>query len=174
MDYRRVYNSIIRRGLERKVLIEYSEIHHIIPKSLGGSDEQANLVTLSAREHFICHLLLTKIYKKGSVEWIKMMVALNKMWSANGLQSRYCPSKWYSYAKNNFSKAQSINQSGNGNSQYGKRWIINPSSNEVRKIKESDLEKYLKNGWLRGRTLNPKSYRKINRRRKKSKEITKS
>jgi hypothetical protein len=39
----------------------YTERHHIIPKSIGGSDDQSNLVRLTAREHFICHLLLPKM-----------------------------------------------------------------------------------------------------------------
>lgn len=39
----------------------YSERHHIIPKSLGGSDDPDNLVRLTGKEHYICHLLLTKM-----------------------------------------------------------------------------------------------------------------
>ena len=38
-----------------------TERHHIIPKSIGGSDASDNLVDLTLREHFICHLLLTKM-----------------------------------------------------------------------------------------------------------------
>jgi hypothetical protein len=41
---------------------EYYEVHHIIPRSIGGSNRKNNLTTLTAREHFICHLLLVKIY----------------------------------------------------------------------------------------------------------------
>jgi hypothetical protein len=39
----------------------YIEKHHIIPKSLGGSNDVSNLVCLTAKEHFICHLLLPKM-----------------------------------------------------------------------------------------------------------------
>lgn len=39
----------------------YFEKHHIIPKSLDGSDSKDNLVKLTAREHFICHTLLIKM-----------------------------------------------------------------------------------------------------------------
>jgi hypothetical protein len=39
----------------------YIEKHHIIPRSLGGTNEHTNLVKLTAREHFVCHLLLTKM-----------------------------------------------------------------------------------------------------------------
>ena len=38
----------------------YTENHHIVPRSFGGSNKKENLVILTAREHFIAHLLLTK------------------------------------------------------------------------------------------------------------------
>lgn len=38
----------------------YVENHHIIPKSLGGTDDDFNLVFLTAREHVIAHLMLCK------------------------------------------------------------------------------------------------------------------
>ena len=40
----------------------YKERHHIVPKSEGGSDDADNVVNLTAREHYIAHLLLAKIY----------------------------------------------------------------------------------------------------------------
>lgn len=40
---------------------QYYEKHHIIPKCLGGSNNKTNIIKLTAREHFICHLLLTKM-----------------------------------------------------------------------------------------------------------------
>ena len=42
----------------------YTEKHHIIPKSMGGLDTKENLVVLTAREHYIAHLLLTKCVEK--------------------------------------------------------------------------------------------------------------
>lgn len=41
---------------------EDGEVHHIVPKAEGGSDDKTNLVKLSAREHYIAHLLLARIY----------------------------------------------------------------------------------------------------------------
>lgn len=38
----------------------YSERHHIIPRCLGGTDEEDNLIYLTYREHFIAHNLLMK------------------------------------------------------------------------------------------------------------------
>lgn len=59
--YTKWYNSIIYKAQNREPLNEYVEKHHIIPKSLGGSDINDNLVKLTAKEHFICHLLLPKM-----------------------------------------------------------------------------------------------------------------
>lgn len=60
--YNKWYWNIIEnskmRILENNV---YTEKHHIIPKSLGGPDSLDNIATLTAKEHFICHLLLTKM-----------------------------------------------------------------------------------------------------------------
>ena len=36
--------------------------HHIIPRSLGGTDEQSNLVNLTPREHFLAHMILSKMF----------------------------------------------------------------------------------------------------------------
>lgn len=39
---------------ERELVKETGyEIHHIIPKSMGGCDEEFNLIKLTCREHFI-------------------------------------------------------------------------------------------------------------------------
>ena len=38
----------------------YTEKHHIVPRCMGGSDDKDNLVALTAREHYVAHLLLTK------------------------------------------------------------------------------------------------------------------
>lgn len=61
MNYEKIYNQIISRASNR-ILSGYKERHHIIPRCMGGSDNKENLVDLTAKEHFICHLLLTEIY----------------------------------------------------------------------------------------------------------------
>jgi hypothetical protein len=42
----------------------YYELHHILPKALFPLwiNKKSNLVLLTAREHYICHLFLTRIY----------------------------------------------------------------------------------------------------------------
>lgn len=70
------YCSIIERALTRIPLKNY-EKHHIIPKSLGGGNLNDNLVKLTPREHFICHILLTKFTFGDSRR--KMIYASNRM-----------------------------------------------------------------------------------------------
>lgn len=59
MNYERIYNLIVERAKSR-VIDGYVERHHIVPRSLGGSDDLSNLVSLTAREHYLCHWLLAK------------------------------------------------------------------------------------------------------------------
>ena len=59
--YTRIYNKIIQHAQARVKPETYTENHHIIPKSFGGDNSKDNLVALTAREHFVCHLLLTKM-----------------------------------------------------------------------------------------------------------------
>ena len=58
------YNDIIekaKRQQRKKGEGIYYEKHHIVPKSMGGTNNKNNLVLLTAREHFMCHLLLPKM-----------------------------------------------------------------------------------------------------------------
>lgn len=52
--------NIIDSAKNRKT-DQYTETHHIIPKSIGGTNDSSNLVELTAKEHFICHMLLVKM-----------------------------------------------------------------------------------------------------------------
>lgn len=88
MNYEKIYNHIINRAKNR-ILECYTEKHHIIPRCMGGSDEKENLVNLTAREHFICHKLLTQIYPNNN----KLKFALWAMCNMKSKrQSRYVPS----------------------------------------------------------------------------------
>lgn len=88
MDYQRIYDQIIDRAKQRK-LQGYIERHHIVPRCLGGSDDGSNLAELTAREHFICHHLLTKIHPGNS----KIFFAFWAMCTLKTKQQeRYVPS----------------------------------------------------------------------------------
>ena len=56
MDYLKIYQNIIERARNRKIG-GYTEKHHIIPKCIGAVDSYINIVSLTAKEHFLCHIL---------------------------------------------------------------------------------------------------------------------
>lgn len=93
MEYAKLYNALIsfrKSNLLLKSKELYTEVHHIVPKCLGGSDDHENLVRLTAREHFIAHRLLTKMYpeERGLVLAVVMMLTTrdgNKLSSSRGL-----------------------------------------------------------------------------------------
>lgn len=69
MNYQIIYNQLITRAKKRNLIDRkknYFETHHIVPKCLGGSDKKVNKVNLTAREHFLAHWLLHRIYPKNS------------------------------------------------------------------------------------------------------------
>jgi len=74
--YEKWHEQIVQRAKDR-VLNDYYERHHILPRSLGGLDIHENIVCLTAREHFICHWLLTK-FTVGE-ERDKVLYALRMM-----------------------------------------------------------------------------------------------
>jgi transposase-like protein len=73
--YLKWYKNIIINRLEFPILV--GENHHIIPSSMGGSDEKENLVKLTPKEHYICHLCLMK-FTEGQ-DYYKMLCAINAM-----------------------------------------------------------------------------------------------
>lgn len=60
--YKLWHDNIIANAQSR-VLKGYKEKHHILPRSVGGTDDKSNLVELTAKEHFIVHMLLCKFTK---------------------------------------------------------------------------------------------------------------
>ena len=87
------YNIIDNR--KKNVLSEnlYYEKHHIIPKSLGGSNEKENLVKLLPREHFLVHWIIIKMCTSKTQE-IKMKHALTRMMDRNDITEAHNWSKW--------------------------------------------------------------------------------
>ena len=97
--YKKWYNMIIENAKNRE-LEGYKECHHIIPKCMGGSNEKDNLVNLTAREHFICHILLTKM--TTGQEKYKMIHAAIGMKRSRKYQKRYINSRLYEQVRKEF------------------------------------------------------------------------
>lgn len=114
--YLRWYASIVESAKTRDSRDIYTEIHHIVPKCMGGSNKKSNLVVLTYREHFLCHWLLpkfvlTKKYNK------KMLHALTFMVGDNKLAEKTFTSWQYEVAK----KAAKQSMFGENNNFYGKK-----------------------------------------------------
>ena len=107
MNYQLIYNNLIQAAQLRpdiEILNGYTETHHIIPRSIGGGDVSDNLVKLTAREHFIAHWLLWKIFKNTEHE-IKMMYAFNMM-RTNRYERRYYNSHAFDVVRKSAIEAQ--------------------------------------------------------------------
>ena len=68
MNYTLHYNALIAKRIKTpaNTTHTYTEIHHAIPKCMGGTDDETNLVCLTAREHYMAHVLLCKIYPNNA------------------------------------------------------------------------------------------------------------
>ena len=63
MTYRERYNEIIERYKNNPMpKEEYGEVHHINPRSLGGSNRKENLVRLPPEVHYEVHCILPYVY----------------------------------------------------------------------------------------------------------------
>lgn len=110
--YTRWYFRIIESA-RQSTLKTYREYHHVIPRSLGGSNAKENIVQLTARQHFVCHLLLVKM-TSGQARF-KMICAAHHM-SVCHRQERY---KITSIAYERLKKLRSDSMKGANNPNYG-------------------------------------------------------
>lgn len=136
--YKKWYDAIIKNA-QNRTLDSYSELHHIIPRSLGGSDDPKNLVSLTAREHFVCHILLTK-FTEGQ-DRNKMLHAAILMKSTNRYQDRYFNSRLYETVRRDYAIVASERQLGELNHFYGKK-----HSDETRAKMSASKKKLYGNG----------------------------
>lgn len=128
--YLKWYRSIIINRINFP--ISKGENHHILPKSMGGSNEKENLVLLTPREHYICHLCLVKFTENK--DYYKMLCAINSM-SMNTLR------------KNNFnynSRLYVILQE--KRIEELREWLKKHSPFKDKKIHKKCIEKRTKNG----------------------------
>lgn len=104
MDYSKIYNQLVERAKNR-ILSGYVEKHHVIPRCMGGLDVPENIVELTAREHYLCHRLLTRMYPKNK-KLVYAFWAMTNQASSRQLRDYYS-SRAYSEAKEMFSAAHS-------------------------------------------------------------------
>jgi hypothetical protein len=144
MDYIKHYNGLMSTRLllkeerhKKRKNGEYFEGHHIIPKSKGGTGisskglKNKNIVYLTAREHFLAHWLLWRIYRDRS-----SALSFHKMLSCNKNQERIKSSRAYEEARLAFSETNKGNQ-------YGKLCKGKKLSEE----RKAEISKFMKGRW---------------------------
>jgi hypothetical protein len=158
--YSKTYFCLIEKA-KTQIIDGYCEVHHIIPKCLGGTNNIDNLIKLSARQHFIAHLLLTKMVD-GQKKY-KVYNAFSKMFCISKDNSnRYLPSsKIYEYSKklmsdymknNNPAKRKDVRIKMSKNS-----WTKSDKANEINKrisLKKNGVKLNLTDEQKKNRSLN--------------------
>jgi hypothetical protein len=104
MNYRKIYDNLIDRARNRRIE-GYVEIHHVIPRCLGGTDDLTNLVPLTAEEHYVAHQLLVKIYP-GVPGLVFACIAMS------GKTNEYRNNKLYAWVRKQCSEAAILNRTG--------------------------------------------------------------
>lgn len=152
------YWSIISTAKQRiNCQSDYFEVHHVVPRCLGGTDAKENLVKLTAREHFVCHRLLTKITKgKARRSMCFAMWAITKM-RHNRLQPININSHTFNIIRREYSKTLSEQKRGIPRSQETKDKI---SLSHIGKILSKQHKDAISKGGL-GRVVSEETRQKI-------------
>lgn len=115
-----LYNDFIQNIIDTRGRFgcgnSYHERHHIIPKSIGGSNEESNLIDLFAQEHYEAHRLLA--LENPSNKHIQYA-----WWNMAHCGGRNCQDR-YILTKDEYEEARithSKNMSGKNNPNYGRK-----------------------------------------------------
>jgi len=127
--YQRWYDQLIERARNR-VIDGYVEVHHVIPRSLGGTNEPNNLVRLTAREHLIAHMLLPRFVEQPEKMWAALFCMMN-------MGEVKVTGKLYEQARIEFARADSQRKKGRPNPALKGR----PSPHRGRKLSEEHKAK---------------------------------
>ena len=112
MNYEKIYYDLVLSAKLYPKKSDYYENHHIQPSSMGGSDNQSNMVKFTAKQHYIAHFLLWKHYKSiGDIKSKHKMARAFNMMRRDKTGKRYVSST-YEIAKKAFSEAHSLSQKG--------------------------------------------------------------
>lgn len=152
MNYKKIYYAIINKALRKEYSGQrwkgdgnYYELHHIIPRSLNGTNDNKNLVLLTAKEHYICHWLLVKCFDINSKERHKMLKAWFMMSATGDTKRSIISMRNYEKYKSEFGKYMAEIQKGAKNSSYGSHWYTNYITGEYKKLMPP-----VSNEWIRG------------------------
>ena len=143
MDYKLHYDTLINNARDRLVK-GYTEKHHILPRCMGGTNENNNLIILTAREHYVAHQLLVKMSPENdSLVYAAKMMTLNR--SGGRSNNRH-----YKWLKEKYQKVCK-KRVGDKNPSYGKSWYYDPNTYENVKC----LPENAPIGFIKGKRTGP-------------------
>jgi len=103
MNYKKHYLALCksRQGLNRDCK---TDSHHIVPVSMGGTNEASNLVDLTYKEHYVAHKLLWKSNPTDRSETMSLIMLFNcvRKWKTTYVHPKFAKdfgdafSYWYS------------------------------------------------------------------------------
>ena len=163
MNYQKIYNDLINKRKLSPPENCYTERHHIIPVCMNGTNDKDNLVTLTAREHFVAHALLVKIYKNDKRYYFKLLraiTAMQRFWGRISVDGNLRkPNKTYrlyanwkiqlsQYIKDNKDQfAFNLNKKAVYNNKLHKVRILNPDDIEPFILDNPDWSREKDNTW---------------------------
>ena len=136
MNWNKIHDQIIERAQSR-TLEGYSELHHILPKCLGGTDNESNLVKLTAREHFIIHKILV-ILNPSENKLNYAVWAMTTMTTGDCIRDYRIGSREYERLRNNVALRMSESMKGRNNHNYNRKF----TKAERQKMSESQKKRY--------------------------------
>ena len=172
--YSKWYFELVAKG-QASPVDGYGEWHHIIPKSLGGSNEKVNLVRFSAREHFVAHRLLVRMLVGKAKQ--KMVYALKRTVSSK----KHVPnSRVFAQIREEYAKTTSavltgrkLSQAHRENISRGQKGLPKNDSfkkqmsDRLRDINRDSERREKISASLKGHTMSEETRRKISETRKR-------
>lgn len=144
--YTKWYQNIIAAAQSRSNVTGYRERHHIRPKSLGGTDLPENIVELTAREHFICHILLIRM--TSGEEKRKMVYAA---WAFNRKSKNQdrssISSRTYETLRQQYASVQSVNRKGKQGKKHSEETKALLSNMFAGKPKSEETKRKMRESW---------------------------
>jgi hypothetical protein len=134
------YIKFITVAKKSVVSDKYVESHHILPQSMGGLNNDDNLVKLSARQHYLAHWMLWKAYKSKEMTFAFFSMSNQ----SNQYQGRNCRinSRIYENLRNEFSTLLSKTAEDKWQDlEYRQKHIDTNNSEKTQKIRSEKAKK---------------------------------
>lgn len=150
MNYRRLHKQLVahaRKQRRSKGGPVYYEEHHVKPVCMGGTDSPRNLVLLTAREHFLIHWMLVRIYPKN-----RLLAYALHAFAQTCPETRGGRSHLYKYARERFiATLKQDEQRKRKNSVTVSTMVWLHKGKHTTRVQQTEAESWLAKGYVRGR-----------------------